>query len=131
MIVSYNLGASLAAAIRPLLDQLKGKSSRNLGANCCDLLDRPALKPLPVTPYVYAEWKQCRAGLNKHFDIERHSYSVPYQLLKKKLCARITTRTVEVYFNRQRVESHAKTLGNHQYSTIRDHMPAHCGFRED
>lgn len=50
------------AAIRPLLDQLNGKVSRHLGASRRDLferLDRPALKPLPVTAYVYAEWKQC------------------------------------------------------------------------
>jgi transposase len=122
------------AAIRPLLDQLNDKSSRHLGASRRDLfdrLDRPALKPLPVTPYVYAEWKQCRAGLDYHVDIGRHYYSVPYQLLKKKLWARITTRTVEVYFNGQRVASHARTSGNRQHSTIRDHMPAHHRFRID
>jgi transposase len=122
------------AAIRPLLEQLNDKSSRHLGASRRDLfdrLDRPALKPLPVTPYVYAEWKQCRAGLDYHVDIGRHYYSVPYQLLKKKLWARITARTVEVYFNGQRVASHARTSGNRQHSTIRDHMPAHHRFRID
>jgi len=122
------------AAIRPLLDQLNGKVSRHLGASRRDLfegLDRPALKPLPVAPYVYAEWKQCRAGLDYHVDIGRHYYSVPHQLLKQKLSARITARTVEVYFKGQRVASHARTSGNRQHSTIRDHMPAHHRFRED
>jgi transposase len=122
------------AAIRPLLDQLNSKVTRHLGASRRDFferLDRPALKPLPVAPYVYAEWKQCRAGLDYHVDIGRHYYSVPYQLLKKKLWARITARTVEVYFNGQRVASHARTSGNHQHSTIRDHMPAHHRFRID
>ena len=122
------------AAIRPLLEQLNGKVSRHLGASRRDLferLDRPAMKVLPVAPYVYAEWKQCRAGLDYHVDIGRHYYSVPHQLLKQKLWARITARTVEVYFKRQRVASHARTSGNHQHSTIRDHMPAHHRFRED
>ena len=89
------------AAIRPLLDQLNGKVTRHLGASRRDLferLDRPALKPLPLASYVYAEWKQCRAGLDYHVDIGRHYYSVPHQLLKQKLWARITARTVEVYF---------------------------------
>lgn len=90
-----------------------------------------ALKPLPVTPYVYAEWKQCRAGLDYHVDIGRHYYSVPHQLLRQKLWARITVRTVEVYFKGQRVASHARTSGNRQHSTHRDHMPAHHRFRED
>jgi transposase len=94
-------------------------------------LDRPALKPLPVASYVYAEWKQCRAGLDYHVDIGRHYYSVPHQLLKQELWARITARTVEVYFKGQRVASHTRTSGNHQHSTIRDHMPAHHRFRED
>jgi len=108
------------AAIRPLLDQLNGKVTRHLGASRRDLferLDRPALKPLPVAPYVYAEWKQCRAGLDYHVDIGRHYYSVPHPLLKQKLWARITAGTVEVYFKGQRVASHAKTSGNRQHST--------------
>jgi transposase len=56
---------------------------------------------------------------------------VPYQLVKKELWARITARTVEVYFKGQRVASHARTSGNRQHSTIRDHMPLHHRFRED
>ena len=84
-----------------------------------------------LPPNVYAGWKQCRAGLDYHVDIGRHYYSVPHQLLKQKLWARITARTVEVYFKGQRVASHARTSGNRQHSTIRDHMPAHHRFRED
>ena len=113
------------AAIRPLLDQLNGKVTRHLGASRRDLferLDRPALKPLPLASNVYAEWKQCRAGLDYHVDIGRHYYSVPHQLLKQKLWARITARTVEVYFKGKRVASHARTSGNRQHSTHREHM---------
>jgi transposase len=122
------------AAIRPLLDQLNSKQTRHLGASRRDLferLDRPALKPLPVDPYTYAEWKQCRAGLDYHIDIGRHYYSVPHQLIKQKLWARITARTIEVYFKGERVASHAQTSGNRQHSTHKDHMPAHHRFREN
>lgn len=124
----------LNAAIRLLLDQLNGKVTRHLGASRRDLferLDRPAMKPLPVEPYVYAEWKQCRVGLDYHIDIGRHYYSVPHQLLKQKLWARITARTVEVFFEGKRVASHARTSGNHQHSTHREHMPANHRFRAD
>ena len=122
------------AAIRPLLDQLNCKMSRHLGASRRDLferLDKPALKPLPVAPYVFAEWKQCRAGLDYHVDVDRHYYSVPHQLLKQKLWVRTTARTVEIFHKGQRVASHARTSGNRQHSTIRDHMPTHHRFRED
>jgi transposase len=78
----------LNAAIRPLLERLNLKVTRHLGASRRDLferLDQPALKPLPVEPYVYAEWKQCRVGLDYHIDVHRHYYSVPHQLLREKL----------------------------------------------
>jgi transposase len=129
----FSLG-EVNAAIRPLLDRLNDKVSRHLGASRRQLfeqLDKPALKPLPVAPYVYAEWKKCRAGLDYHIAIDKHYYSVPYQLLKKELWARITARTVEVFHVGQRVASHVRTSGNGQPSTHRDHMPAHHRFRED
>lgn len=124
----------LNAAIRPLLDQLNGKVTRHLGASRRDLyesIDKPALKPLPTDPYVYAEWKQCRVGLDYHIDVGRHYYSVPHHLLKQKLWVRITARTVEAFLKGQRVASHQRTSGNRQHSTHRDHMPAHHRFRED
>ena len=122
------------AAIRPLFGQLNDKASRHLGTSRRQLfvqLDKPALKPLPLAPYVYAEWKKCRAGLDYHIAIDKHYYSVPFQLLKKELWARITSRTIEVFHVGQRVASHVRTSGNGQHSTQHDHMPAHHRFRED
>jgi len=107
------------AAIRPLLDQLNDKVSRHLGASRRQLfeqLDKPALKPPPLAPYIFAEWKKCRAGLDYHIAIDKHYYSVPYHLLKKELWARITARTVEVFHVGQRVASHMRTSGNGQHS---------------
>lgn len=129
----FSLG-DVNAAIRPLLDRLNDKVSRHLGASRRQLfeqLDKPALKLLPVQPYVYAEWKKCRAGIDYHIAIDKHYYSVPYPLVQKELWARITARTVEVFHIGKRVASHVRTSGNGQHSTQRDHMPAHHKFRED
>ena len=117
----------LNAAIRKLLDQLNNKTSRHLGASrqeLFDRLDKPALRPLPVEAYSYAEWKECRVGLDYHIDVKRHYYSVPHHLLKKKLWVRITARTIEAFYKGERVAVHARISGNHQHSTIKDHMPA-------
>ena len=108
------------AAIRPLLDRLNDKVSRHLGASRKQLfeqLDQPALKPLPVAPYIFAEWKKCRAGIDDHIAIDKHYYSVPYQLVKTELWVRITARTVEVFHIGKRVASHVRTSGNGQHST--------------
>ncbi|WP_371587439.1 hypothetical protein [Rhodovulum sp. P5] len=94
-------------------------------------MDKPALKPLPAEPYVYADWKQCRVGLDYHVDVGRHYYSVPHQLLKQKLWVRITARTVEIFFEGKRVAAHARTSGNRQHSTHRNHMPPNHRFRTD
>lgn len=121
-------------AIGELLDRLNAKVTRHLGASRRDMfeqLDRPALKDLPVEPYVYAEWKECRVGLDYHIDVGRHYYSVPHQLLKQKLWVRITGRTIEAYFKGKRVAAHARTSGNYQHSTCKDHMPSHHRFRAD
>ncbi|SNY93147.1 Transposase [Cohaesibacter sp. ES.047] len=122
----------LNAAIRPLQDQLNGKVTRHLGASRRSLfetLDKPALKPLPKEPYVYAEWKKCRAGLDYHVDIDHHYYSVPYQLLRQDLWVRITARTIEIFHKSQRVAAHARSSGNRQHTTLREHMPANHRFR--
>lgn len=124
----------LNAAIRPLRDQLNEKVTRHLGTSrraLFETLDKPAMKPLPHEPYVYAEWKRCRAGLDYHVDIGRHYYSVPHQLLCQELWARITARTVESYDKYQRVAAHTRTSGNRQHSTFRDHIPANHRFRTD
>ena len=64
---------ALNAAIAELVAQLNDRMSRHLGASRRALfeeLDRPALKPLPAEPYVFAAWKECRVGLDYHVEIE-------------------------------------------------------------
>ena len=118
--------AELNAAIRELLGRLNAKVSRHLGASRRELferLDRPTLKPLPSDAYEYAEWQERRAGLDYHVEIDKHYYSVPYQLLKQKLWARITVRTVEIFHQSERVASHVRTSGNRGHTTVAEHMP--------
>jgi predicted transcriptional regulator len=43
-------------------------------------LDRPALKPLPLIPFPYAEWKTAKVNVDYHIELDGHYYSVPYQL---------------------------------------------------
>jgi transposase len=85
--------AELNAAIRTLLDDLNARPMRHLGVSRRQLfeqLDRPALNPLPVEPYVYAKWRRRRVGLDYHVDIDGHYYSVPHRLLRQEVEARIT-----------------------------------------
>jgi transposase len=86
-------------------------------------LDRPALRPLPATPYEYAEWKLVRVNIDYHVEIDGHYYSVPYALVKHQLDARLTTHTVELFHNGKRVASHRRSPHKGRHTTVADHMP--------
>lgn len=119
--------AEANAAIRQLLDELNGRVTRHLGASRRHLfeqLDRPALQDLPVEPYTYAEWKECRAGLDYHVEVDKHYYSVPHALLRQKLWARMTDRTVEIFHRGKRVACHLRGSSNRRHTTVTEHMPS-------
>jgi transposase len=119
--------AALNAAIAERVTQLNDRMSRHLGASRRTLfeeLERSALKPLPAEPYVFSEWKECRVGLDYHVEIEKHYYSVPHQLLRETVWARITAGTVEVFHRGQRVAAHVRSSSNRKHTTVHEHMPS-------
>ena len=121
----FTLGA-LNAAIRVLLDELNDRPMKKLGVSRRTLyeqLDRPALRPLPADRYVLARWKPCRVNIDYHVLVERHAYSVPFQLLRQQVEVRYTTATVEVFFKGRRVTSHPRRYDG-QPSTVAEHMPS-------
>jgi len=118
---------ALNAAIAELVTQINNRLSRHLGASRRALfeeLERSALKPLPAEPYVFAQWKECRVGLDYHVEIEKHYYSVPHQLLREKVWSRITARTIEVFHRGKRVAAHVRSSSNRKHTTVREHMPS-------
>jgi len=119
--------SALNVAIAELVAQINNRVSRHLGASRRALfeeLERSALKPLPAEPYVFAEWKECRVGLDYHVEIEKHYYSVPHQLLRETVWARITARTIEVLHRGQRVAAHVRSSSDRKHTTVREHMPS-------
>ena len=87
------------------------------------LVDRPALRPLPATPYEYAEWKLVRVNIDDHVEIEGHYYSVPYPLVKQQLEARISAQTVELFHKGKRLASHRRSQQKGRHTTVSTHMP--------
>jgi transposase len=117
----------LNEAIRVCVADLNNRPSRHLGASRRALfeeVERSALKSLPAEPYVFAAWKECRVGLDYHVEVEKHYYSVPHTLLREKLWARITARTVELFHRGKRVAAHVRSSSNRRHTTVREHMPS-------
>jgi transposase len=123
----YSL-AELNAAIGELLKRLnEERPIRRLGRTRRQLLeelDRPALKPLPSEPYVFAEWRLCRVGIDYHVEVERHFYSVPYRFARAEVEVRLTARGVEIFSRGERIAVHMRGSGNGKHTTQADHMPS-------
>ena len=126
--------AELNAAIARLVEQLNDRMMRGLGTTrraLFERFDRPALLPLPPVAYEYADWRRCRVGLDYHVGIDKHFYSVPHDLLRQEVEARITAGTVELFHRGKRVASHVRSADRHRPSTTAEHMPsAHRRYRE-
>jgi transposase len=126
--------SELNAEIRRLLEHLNDKPFQKLPGcrrSAFEELDRPALKPLPTEPYEYAEWKKVRVNIDYHVEVDRHYYSVPYQLVRCQLDARFTRSTVEILHKGRRVASHVRSYKQGGYTTLAEHMPtAHRQWAE-
>lgn len=124
----------LNAAIRPLLIALNERPFQKLPGSrrsVFEALDRPAMRPLPTTLYVYAEWKRVRAAFDYHVDVDRHYYSVPHALVGQELWARFSASTVEVFHRSVRVASHMRSYQRGAHTTLPQHMPrAHRAHAE-
>jgi transposase len=117
----------LNVAIREAVGDLNAKIMRKIGASRDELfaeIDRPALKPFPVAPYQFAEWKKCRVAPDYHVEIADHFYSVPSRLIRQELEARITDTTIEILHRGTRVASHVRSHARNRHTTIPEHMPS-------
>jgi transposase len=89
-----------------------------------ETLEKPALRPLPARRYEIGYWKKVKAGIDYHVKVADHFYSVPYQLAGKKMEARYTDTTVEVFYGGRRVAAHARSYKKGGFTTLPGHMPA-------
>ncbi|MBB3399756.1 integrase [Rhizobium sp. R693] len=125
--VFYSLADVNAAIVELLVDLNDTRVLRRVGRTRRQLfeeLDYPALRPLPVERYVFAEWKIRRAGLDYHVDIDKHYYSVPYRFARAQVEARITANTIEIFHKGERIAAHRRSSGNGKHTTTPEHMPS-------
>jgi transposase len=118
--------AEANAAIAGLLEELNTRPFKKLPGSrreAFEALDQPVLRPLPETPYEFAQWKTARVNIDYHIEVLGHYYSVPYQLLKQQITVRLTATTVECFHKGNRVASHRRSEHKGRHSTVTEHMP--------
>lgn len=126
--------ADLNEAIRDQLKILNNRPFQKLDASrqiLFETLEKPALKPLPVRPYAYADWKKATLNIDYHLEVDHHYYSAPYQMIHQALDVRFTDTLIEIFFKGRRVASHRRSYHRGGYTTLPEHMPkAHQKYLE-
>jgi transposase len=116
------------AAIAELLVRLNDQRLlRHVGRTRRQLfeeIDAPNLKPPPAEPYVFAQWRVRKVGLDYHVDVDGHFYSVPHRHARATVEARLTPRTVEVFLKGERIATHMRGSGDGKHTTVAEHMPS-------
>ena len=126
--------AELNREIALLLDALNDRPFQKLDGtrrSLLEIVDRPALKPLPTTRYEYAEHRKARVNIDYHIAVENHFYRVPNPLVRKQVDVRLTALTVEVLYDGQRVSAHPRSWRKGGFTTDPLHRPkAHREYLE-
>jgi hypothetical protein len=126
--------AEANAAIRERLTWLNDRPFRKLEGtrrSVFESIDAPALKALPSRPYEFGTWKRAKVSIDYHLEVDRHYYSVPYQLVGERAEVRISAGTIEIFVRGRRVASHVRSHLVGRHSTVEAHMPpAHRAHRE-
>lgn len=121
----FSLG-ELNEAIRQLVKRLNERSFKKLKGSRKEVfeqLERSTLKPLPVSRYELAHWKNVTLNIDYHIELDGHYYSAPCHLVRQKLTARYTNKTVEIYNKSKRVAVHARSYLKGRYTTVMEHRP--------
>lgn len=130
--------SDLNAAIAELTERMNARPMRGCGGKSrqqlFDELDAPALDPLPVVSYEFAEWKlKVSVAQDYHVPCAGRYYSVPYVLVGAKVNVKATHDWVMVFHRERRVASHRRRyddLGG--CSTLDEHQPkAHRAYSQD
>ncbi|WP_108649425.1 IS21 family transposase [Dongshaea marina] len=118
--------AQLNQRIGALLTELNNRPFKKLPGSRksqFELLDKPVLKSLPQNPYQFTRVKAVRVHIDYHIELDKHYYSVPYTLLKRKLEAHICDNLVRIYHGGRCVATHPRSYQQGGQTTHPDHMP--------
>lgn len=124
--ITFTSIAEINAAIRPRLSKINSQPFQKMKTSRLELfetIDKPALKPLPATPYQYVDWSKAKIHIDYHFVFKEHFYSVPYNYIHREVDLCTTGKTVECFYQGKRIAVHARSYARYQFTTLLEHMP--------
>jgi transposase len=125
-----DLNAAIAQGLARLNERVMhgyGISRRGL----FEQVDQAALKPLPMQPFVFGQWKRAKVNVDYHIEVDQHYYSVPYTLVTQEVQVKVSEQLVEIFHQHQRVACHERSRVRHRHTTIPEHMPPeHLAYKQ-
>lgn len=116
----------LNVAINPLLDAYNAKIIRKLGKSrfeFFEVLDKPALLPLPANRYIYRDHRVAIVGVDYHVQLGSNHYSVPYTYIKKHVDIWYSKSSVTISHQGCVIAQHPRYDTPFHDSTLLEHMP--------
>lgn len=121
--------SQLNEAIRQRLEihnQMSFQSKNESRQSLFEELERSVLKILPTTRYELKAFRKAKVQQNCHVLLaeDKHYYSVPFRYVGQYVKLIYSAECVEIYQEHKRIATHERFRAKHQYTTIKEHLPA-------
>lgn len=121
--------SQLNEAIRQRLEihnQMSFQSKNDSRKSLFEELERSVLKALPATRYELKTFRKAKVQQNCHVLLseDKHYYSVPYRYVGQYVRLIYSADGIEIYHEHKRIATHERFRAKHQYTTLKEHLPA-------
>ena len=96
-------------------------------------VEKEYLHTLPQEAYAIRHFKQLKAQKMGHIFLteDKHYYSVPYRYIGKQVEVQYSYGSVEIYYERERIALHRRSMSPGKYTTIPEHLSSsHRAYSE-
>ena len=124
--ITFTSLGEINAAIKPRLTVFNNQPFQKMKTSRRELfeaVDKPALKSLPPERYHYADWCDAKIHIDYHFIFDNHYYCVPYHYIHQSVKIRSTAKTIECFYQGNRIAAHARSYTRYGFTTLKEHMP--------
>ncbi len=91
--------------------------------------EKPHLMPLPETPFERPLWKECTVHPDHHIVFDKSYYSLPTRYIGKKVWAKGTKKTTEIFLDQERIKLHPRSHAPGRWATDQtDYPPEKLAF---
>jgi len=120
--------AEINKALEDLLEALNLRSFKRYEGNRRSRFEQgeqSILQRLPTTRFIFGRWMPTqKVSSNYHVYVLGHEYSVPFRYISDPVQARVTAKTIEIYFESQPIALHVRSFEQGGATTDSYHRPA-------